>query len=52
MARTPAIGEAILVKDAGALERYRIIDVVWSVEAKNAVSQPAEIILKVRKEPS
>lgn len=52
MARPPAIGEAILVKDAGALERYRIIDVVWSVDAKNNFSQPVEIILKVRKEPS
>jgi ATP-dependent Clp protease ATP-binding subunit ClpC len=51
-ARPPSIGEAILVKDAGALERYRIVDVLWSVQNKNAVSQPAEIVLKVRKEQS
>jgi hypothetical protein len=50
--RPPAIGEAILVKDAGTLERYRIVDVAWGVQTKNAVSQPAEIVLKVRKEPS
>ncbi|MBV8629807.1 MAG: hypothetical protein JOZ83_02705 [Silvibacterium sp.] len=51
-ARPPAIGEAILVKEAGALEPYRIIDVVWNIEAENAVSQPAEVVLKVRKEQS
>ena len=50
--RPPAIGEAILVKDGGAVERYRIVDVLWSVQAKSAVSQPAEIVLRVRKEQS
>jgi ATP-dependent Clp protease ATP-binding subunit ClpA len=51
-ARPPSIGEAILVKEAGALERYRIVDVLWSVQTRNAVSQPVEIVLKVRKEQS
>ncbi|MBV8438695.1 MAG: hypothetical protein JOY95_14415 [Silvibacterium sp.] len=50
MSRPPTIGEAILVKEAGALERYRIVDVLWSIQTMDAVSQPAEIVLKVRKE--
>lgn len=49
--RPPAIGEAILVKDTGALARYRIVDVAWSVQTANAVSEPVEVLLKVRKEP-
>ncbi|MBV8673517.1 MAG: hypothetical protein JOZ33_08795 [Acidobacteriaceae bacterium] len=51
-ARPPAIGEAILVKQAGALERYRIIDVLWSIETENAVSQPVDVVLRARKEQS
>ncbi|MBV8115969.1 MAG: hypothetical protein JO300_14595 [Silvibacterium sp.] len=50
MSRPPTLGEAILVKEAGALERYRIVDVLWSIQTMDAVSQPAEIVLKVRKE--
>ena len=49
-ARPPAIGEAVLVKDAGALARYRIVDVIWSIQTEDAVSRPAEVVLKVRRE--